>query len=171
MKTTKLLLLSLAVIFLSCSEDDEPPLPTSQGMLGTWTMTAVDYQGTSTTTVQGISTKADFTGTGKDISVVSTFNDNPNTVVTEGSYIIVLKTTSMGQTRTDEVPFQDVITNGSWTLDGRTLTIDGIVGPQKATILEQTSTALKMKMDVKQSQTSQGGSVSADIQITFTFKK
>ena len=170
MKTTKLLFLSLAVIFFSCSEDDEP-LPTSQGMVGTWTMTAVDYRGTSTTTVMGVTAKADFTGTGKDISVMSTFNENPNTVATEGSYIIVLTTTSMGQTHTDEVAFEDVITDGTWTLDGRTLTITGPIGPQKATIVEQTSTALKMSMDVKQNQTTQTGSITADIKITFTFKK
>ena len=170
MKITKLLLLSLAVILLSCGEDDEP-LPTSQGMVGTWAMTAVDYKGTSTTTVLGVSAKADFTGTGKDMNLITTFNENPNTVISEGSYIIVLKTTASGQTTTDEYPFDEVVTDGTWTLNGRALTITGPNGPEQATVLQQSSTALKMRMDVKESESSQGITVSTDIQITYTFKK
>lgn len=170
MKIAKVFLLSLAVIFLSCSDDDDPQ-PTSQGMVGTWAITAVDYKGTSTTTAQGTSIKADYTGTGKDMNVTTTFSENPNTVVSEGSYIIVLKTTMMGQTSTDEYPFDEVVTDGTWALTGNTLTITGADGPQQATILEQTSTALKMRMDVKESVTSQGITVSTDIQITYTFRK
>lgn len=170
MKTTRLLLLSLAVIFLSCSEDEEP-LPTSQGMVGTWDMTAVDYTGTSTTTMQGASMTTDYTGTGKEMNVVSTFTENPNTVLTQGSYIIVLKGTSMGQTITEEVPFDEVVTDGTWTLSGRTLTVTGLNGPEEATILEQTSTSLIMRMDVTKSVTSQDITVSSNIKITFTFKK
>lgn len=170
MKTTKLLLLSLAVIFLSCSEDEER-LPTSQGMVGTWSMTSVDYTGTSTTTMQGASLTADYTGTGKEMNVVSTFAENPNTVLTEGSYIIVVKTTMMGQTTTEEVPFDEVVSDGTWTLSGRTLTVSGPNGPEEATILEQTSTSLKMRMDVTESFTSQDITVSTELQITYTFKK
>jgi hypothetical protein len=169
MKITKLLFLGLAVVFLSCGEDD--PKPTSQGILGTWALTAVEYTGTSTTTAQGTSIKADYTGTGKDIQVTTTFNGNPNTVTTEGSYIIVLETTMMGQTSTDEFPFDDVVTDGTWTLDGSTLTITGANGPQKATILEQTSTALKMRFDFKESVSNMDVTVSTDIQITYSFKK
>jgi hypothetical protein len=169
MKTTRILLLSLTVLF-SCSEDDDPQ-PTSQGMVGAWTMTAVDYKGTSTTTTQGTSMKADYTGTGKDINVTTTFSENPNTVHTEGSYIIVVKTTMQGQTTTDEYPFDEVVTDGTWALNGRTLTITGPDGPQEATVLNQTSTALKMRMDLKESATSQDITVSTDIQITYTFTK
>lgn len=169
MKTLRILLLSLAIPF-SCSEDDDPQ-PTSQGMVGTWAVTGVDYKGTSTTTTQGVSLKADYTGTGKDMHLTTTFTENPNTVTSEGGYIIVLTTTMLGQTSTDEYPFEDVVTDGSWTLSGQTLTITGVAGPQKATILEQTSTSLKMRMDVKESISSQGTTVSTDIRITYTFTK
>ena len=99
MKITKFLLLSLTLIFLSCSEDEES-IPTSEGMVGDWAITALDYKGTTTTTAQGASIKMDFTGTGKDMDLITTFNSNPNTVTSEGSYTIVLKTTYMGQTTT-----------------------------------------------------------------------
>jgi hypothetical protein len=170
MKITKLLLFSLAIIFLSCSKDDDPK-PTSQGMVGAWAVTAVDYKGSSTTTAQGTSIKADFTGTGKDMSLTTTFHENPNTMTSTGSYTIVLKTTMMGQTTTDEYPFSDVFTDGTWTLSGNTLTITESTGSQKATILEQTSTALKMSVAVKESQTAQGITVSTDVQVIYTFKK
>ena len=170
MKITKPIFLGLAVIFLSCGEDDDP-LPTSQGMLGAWAMTAVDYTGTSTTTALGNSIKATYTGTGKDMNLTTTFVENPNTVTSEGSYIIVLKTIMQGQTSTAEYPFDGVVTDGTWTLAGNTLTVTDANGPQKATILSQTSTTFKMRMDVKENESSLGITVSADVHITYTFTK
>ncbi len=170
MKITKPFLLGLAVIFLSCGEDDDP-LPTSQGMLGAWAMTAVDYTGTSTTTALGNSIKVDYAGTGKDMNLTTTFTENPNTVTSEGNYIIVLKTTAQGQTSTAEYPFDEVVTDGTWTLTGNTLTVTDSNGAQKATILSQTSTTFKMRMDVKESESSLGITVSTDIHITYTFER
>ena len=170
MKTLKFLLLGFALILFSCSEDEEFQA-TSQGMLGTWNIATIDYSGTSVTTVQGQSLKSTFKGTGKDMDLISTFSENPNTVVTEGSYIIELETTTLGQTVTNDILFENVIVDGTWTLNGNTLTIDGAAGPQTATILEQTSTKLTMKLDVKQNLSNQGAVVSADIQVVYTFTK
>jgi hypothetical protein len=170
MKITKFLLLSLAVIFLSCSEDEDP-IPTSEGMVGHWAITALDYKGTTTTTAQGVSIKADFTGTGKDMDLITTFNSNPNTVTSEGSYTIVLKTTSMGQSTTDEYEMDETVTDGTWTLNGKTLTVTSDFGPQTATILEQTSTTLKLKAEVSENQSDQGITVSSKIEAIYTFTK
>jgi hypothetical protein len=170
MKITKLLLLSLAVIFLSCSEDEDP-IPTSEGMVGDWAITELDYKGTTTTTAQGVSIKADFTGTGKDMDLITTFNSNPNTVTSEGSYTIVLKTTSMGQSTTDEYEMDETVTDGTWTLNGKTLTVTSDFGPQTATILEQTSTTLKLKAEVSENQSDQGITVSSKIEAIYTFTK
>jgi hypothetical protein len=170
MKITKFLLLSLAVIFLSCSEDEDP-IPTSEGMVGDWAITALDYKGTTTTTAQGVSIKADFTGTGKDMDLITTFNSNPNTVTSEGSYTIVLKTTSMGQSTTDEYEMDETVTDGTWALNGKTLTVTSDFGPQTATILEQTSTTLKLKAEVSENQSDQGITVSSQIEAIYTFTK
>lgn len=169
MKLTNLLLICLAVLF-SCSDDDDP-VPTSQGMVGTWSITAVDYRGTTTTTSQGGSVKADYTGTGKDIDVTVTFNENPNTVTSEGSYVIVLKTTMQGQTTTEEYPFDEAFSDGTWTLSGNALTITDVDGPQTATILEQTKTTLKMRLDLKETETVQGITIAINVQTTFTLTK
>src|SRR5687767_5334045 len=117
MKIAKLLLLSISVILFSCGEDDEP-MPTSQAMVGSWAITAVEYKGTTTTTAQGMNLKADFTGTGKDMTLTSTFAASPNTVTTQGSYTIVLKTTMMGQTDTEEYTVDEIFSDGTWSLDG-----------------------------------------------------
>ncbi|HMG91566.1 MAG TPA: hypothetical protein VK589_16025 [Chryseolinea sp.] len=170
MKITKFLLLSLAVIFLSCSEDEDPK-PTSEGMVGNWAITALDYKGTTTTTAQGASIKADFTGTGKDMDLITTFNSTPNTVTSEGSYTIVLKTTYMGQSTTDEYEMDETVTDGTWTLSGNTLTVTNDFGPQTATILEQTSTTLKLKAEVSESESDQGITVSTKIEAIYTFTK
>jgi hypothetical protein len=170
MKITKFLLLSLAVIFLSCSEDEDP-IPTSEGMVGDWAIVALDYKGTTTTTAQGVSVKVDFTGTGKDMDLITTFNSNPNTVTSEGSYTIVLKTTYMGQTTTEEYETDETITDGTWTLNGKTLTVTSDFGPQTATILEQTSTTLKFKAEVSENETDQGITVSTKIEAIYTFTK
>jgi hypothetical protein len=170
MKITKLLLLSIAVILFSCGEDDEP-MPTSQAMVGSWAITSVDYKGSTTTTAQGMSLKADFSGTGKNMTLASTFAANPNTVTTQGSYTIVLKTTMAGQTETEEYTVDEIFSDGTWTLDGRTLTITDINGTEKATIVEQTATSLKLKMEVKETETDQGITVTTNVTALYTFTK
>jgi len=170
MKTTKLLLLGIAVILLSCSEGEDS-LPTSQGMIGTWTITEVDHKRTTTETIQGTMFIDDYAGTAKDIGVSSTFSKNPFTVTTEGNYVIVLKSTDIRQTATMEVPIEEVALDGTWTLDGRILTITGPIGPQKATVLEQTPATLKISTDVKETESGLGVTLTRRIQTVYTFKK
>ena len=92
MKITKLLLIGLAVIFFACSEDEDPKADRA-GLIGSWTVTAVDYAGTSTTSVQGVDVKANFTGKGKEMNLTATFNDNPATFTSAGDYVIEVTTT------------------------------------------------------------------------------
>src|SRR6187431_867382 len=102
MKITNIFLLSIVVLLFSCSDDDNTPLPTSEGMVVSWQVTAIDYSGTSTTTYEGESYKATYTGKGKDMDYTTTFNTDPNTVANEGSYTIELKTTMEGQSTTED---------------------------------------------------------------------
>ena len=170
MKITKFFLLSLAVIFLSCSEDEDVK-PTIEGMVGQWAITALDYKGTTTTTAQGTSIKAGFTGTGKNMDLITTFGASPNTVTSEGSYTIVLKTTYMGQSMTEEYETDETVTDGTWDLNGNTLTVTNDFGTETATVLEQTSTTLKLKAEVSESESDQGITVSTKIEAIYTFTK
>lgn len=171
MKLIKLFLLALSVFFFSCS-DDEAPMPTREGMVGTWTVTAINYKGTSTTTVMGTSIKANFTGTGKDIDLTTTFGDDPNTVTSEGSYVIVLTTTVMGQTTTEEVPFEEMIMDGTWELEGRKLIVTNDIAVQEATVTRQTSTTMEVKIKFEQSEgDDEFFSVATKFDAVFTFSR
>ena len=105
------------------------------------------------------------------MDLITTFNSTPNTVTSEGSYTIVLKTTYMGQSTTEEYDVDETVTDGTWTLNGKTLTVTSDVGPQTATILEQTSTTLKFKAEVSESESDQGITVSTKIEAIYTFVK
>lgn len=169
MKITKLLFL-IAVIFFSCSEDEDP-LPTNEGLVGTWSVTGINYKGTTTTTGSGINLKADFTGTGKEMDYTTTFNDDPNTITSEGSYVIELKTTVMGQTTTEEYPLDEVFTDGTWSLNGRTLTVTSGGETQEGIITKQTSTTLEVKIQLVEMQNDSGITVSTKLQAIYTFEK
>jgi hypothetical protein len=170
MKIAKLMLLSAAVILFSCGDDDDPT-PSIDALVGTWAITSLDYQGTSTTTMQGASIEAKFTGTGKDLDLTTTFNKNPNTVTNQGSYTIVLTTTVLGQTTTEEYTGDEVVTDGTWTLNGNKLTVTTPDGPQEATIVEQTATTMKLKIVLSETETDQGMTLTTHIEATYNLKK
>lgn len=170
MKTTKLFLLGLAVILFSCNKE-ETPNPTVEGMVGTWAITAFDYNGTTTTTVQGTSVKSTFTGKAKDLDLTTTFTANPNTVTNEGSYSIEETTTILGQTTTEEYLNEETVMDGTWTLNGNKLTVTTVDGPQEATILEQTATTLKLKVEISETESDLGITFSTQVDGTYVFKK
>jgi hypothetical protein len=172
MKITKLLFISIAVILFSCSEDDDP-IPTSEGMVGSWTVTSIDYKGTTTTTVAGITSRADFAGTGKDMDLTTSFTASPNKVTSSGTYTIVLKTTAGGTTSTDEFLFDEIVTDGTWSLSGKTMTVtmDGGAGTQEATIMSQTDTTLVMKVDIDEVDSGGGFTMTTKVSGVYTFIK
>jgi hypothetical protein len=170
MKITKLLFLSIVVILFSCSEDEDP-LPTSEGMVGTWSVTGITYKGTTTTSGNGMNVKADFTGTGKEMDFTTTFDSDPNTVTSEGSYVIELKTTVMGQSTTEDYTFNDIFTDGTWTLNGRTLSVASGGTTQEGTITKQTSTTLEVRINLDESESDSGFTVTTEVQAVYTFEK
>jgi hypothetical protein len=180
MKISKLLFLAIAVFFLSCGDDDKDPVPTGDGLAGSWTATAVDYSGTSTTKYMGETLgDATFTGTGKDMDLTLTFNENPNTYVSKGSYTIALKTTMAGMTTNEDRKIEEFMLPGTWAQDGKKLTItstaNGQTQTQEATIVEQTATTLKIQWDVvineEDYQGVEGMDLSNNTRGTYTFKR
>jgi hypothetical protein len=175
MKITNLLLLAVAVFFLSCGDDkDEDPAPTGD-LAGSWNMTAIDYNGTSTVAVMGIESKSTFTGTGKEMNLTVTFTEDPNKFTSQGDYVIALKTTTQGQTINSDFPIDGFMIDGTWSLNGKTLTIEGDGRKQEATIIEQTATTLKMKWDYTQTTTNTDAGfevvTSSDVKGTYTFTR
>jgi len=167
---TKLLLLSFAVILFSCSKDDDP-MPTSDGLLGTWSLTSLTYSGMTTTSASGMTIDADFTGRGKDMDFTTTFQANPNTVTSSGSYTIELTTTVMGSSTTDDYEFDEALSDGTWELKGNKLIITSGSDSQEGIITNQTSTSLEVTVDIDQTEHGPGYTVTQEVHAVYTFSK
>jgi hypothetical protein len=171
MKIAKLFLLGLAVILFSCGKDDDPA-PTADGLIGAWSITALEYGGSTITTVSGITITSDFTGVGKDMNMTVTFNQNPNTVTSQGSYTIALTTVTLGQSLTEDVMFNGFFGDGTWVLKDKTLTVTSAGVAQEATIISQTSTKLVIAIDTEQTQDLGGaGSIVTKVKGSYTLTK
>ncbi len=168
MKIAKLVLLSIALVLFSCGKEDDPK-PTADGLIGTWSITALDYEGSTTTTILGTSITSSFTGVAKDLDMTVTFNENPNTVTSQGSYTISITTTTLGQSVTEDFTFDDFFDDGTWALNGQTLTVTSSGVVQEATIISQTSTTLVLGIDSEETQDLAGvGSITTSIQGAYT---
>jgi len=171
MKITKLFLIAISALLFSCGSDDEAPLPTAEGMIGTWDVTDIDYSGTTTTSYMGQSIKARFTGHGKEIDYTTTFSSSPNTVVSEGSYLIELTTTIGGESETETYEFDEALMDGTWELDGRKVIITNDGQEQEGTITKQSETELEVRVDLEQSMTDSGITVKTKVKAVYKFEK
>jgi hypothetical protein len=170
MKITKLLLLSLAVVLFSCSEEDDPK--PEDGLIGAWSVTALNYEGTTISTVLSTSIISTFTGVAKNMAMTVTFKQNPNIVTSEGSYTIALTTTTLGQSITEDFTFTDFISDGTWSLNDKKITVTNAGVTQEATIVSQTSTTLVLALETEQSQDLAGvGSVTTNVEGVYTLTK
>ncbi|WAC02634.1 hypothetical protein N7U66_02810 [Lacinutrix neustonica] len=118
MKKLNVLLIALFLVLSACTSDDDTtdaPIA-SESILGTWIGQDVDYTGASTTTGQGQSINSTFVGEAYDVDYTLTFTEDPNQVVSNGSYSIELTTTTLGQTQTNTVENLEFLGNGSWSL-------------------------------------------------------
>ena len=115
----------IAFNFLSCSDSVDNFDVLKEDLLGEWTMTAVNYSGTSTSTLQqGNPVEVFISGEGKNINSEMTFTDNPKRVFTSGSYELELTATSLGFSDTETLSINDFQEEASWSLDGNILTVD-----------------------------------------------
>lgn len=168
MKITRYLFVSLGVILLACHNEKDP----EPSLAGAWAITAVDYKETASVTVEGVTQKAEFTGIGKNFTLTTTFRTNPNTVTNEGSYMLELKTSMMGQPATLEETVDETVWPGTWTLDGTKLTVVSGDDQQNGTILELTGTTLKLKIEMSWSEEPiPGGVLLYEVVRTYTFKR
>jgi hypothetical protein len=101
-----------------------------------------------------------------------TFNQNPNKVTSQGSYTIALTTVTLGQSLTEDVTFTDFFGDGTWALNGKTLTVTNAGVAQEATIVSQTSTKLVIAIDTEQTQDLGGaGSIVTKVKGSYTLTK
>lgn len=183
---TQLLILCVAILFASCSSDDENSNENdiTGDLVGTWGIVSLEYSGITTTKIDGDDLIINFDGIAKNIDYTIKFSENPNEFEAEGSYDIELTTTFFGITDTQTIPVDDGSGTGTYSLgsNGDTITIDGALvniedgmtmtsGMENvSTITELTDTSLIITQESNQVMVENGitSSASTNSQIVFT---
>tara|TARA_B100001109_G_scaffold224531_1_gene197499 strand:- start:5243 stop:5863 length:621 start_codon:yes stop_codon:yes gene_type:complete len=91
-------------------------------LVGNWKMVSLDYTGTSSNTVGGTTLVSNFSGLGKNFTYLITFNNNPKTYTTRGGYVVELTTAIDTTSFTQDVQISDVVSSGTWSLNGNFMT-------------------------------------------------
>lgn len=142
MKKLIVLFSALTLILTSCSSDDDSTSDINADIVGTWVGTEMVYEGTSETEIYGLPIEIDFTGEAYDISTKLIFSENPNTLVSEGSYSIKLEYEQNGITETQVVEDQSFLASGTWELNGDTLIVEDVNDSFEAKVYELTDDKL-----------------------------
>lgn len=172
----------ITISLISCNTDDDSGSETTGDLVGDYEMVSFSYEGTTTTTLEGQSAEADFSGIGQNIDYTIEFTENPNEFATAGSYDIELSTTVAGQTTTMVQPINDASSNGTYTRTGNTLTLEGTllstgntIGGNatagEATISELTDTTLILVQETSQEQTINGATISISLTAESVFTR
>ncbi|RED45490.1 hypothetical protein DFQ10_102363 [Winogradskyella eximia] len=143
-KLSLLFLLCISIAVLSCSSDDSDSTPeiSEEAVLGTWIGVDVNYTSTSTINLGGESFVTTTVGEGYDVDYTITFNENPQTFLSEGSYSAELTVTSFGQTQVQNVENYEFGINGEWSLVGNQLSITNDEGEDAIYTIEFLSNGL-----------------------------
>ncbi|CAH8283137.1 lipocalin-like protein [Mariniflexile fucanivorans] len=167
MKKITILFIALALALSSCSSDDS--LDISGDLVGTWIGVDVDYTGSTETTVSGEKIKATFVGEAYDVDYSLVFTENPNEVVSDGSYSVKLTTKYNGETEVSNTENLTFLSSGSWNKSGNKLTIEDDNETTTATILELTDTTLKIAISQTENISEQGLTFKYDVKVIATY--
>lgn len=141
-------------VFISCDKDDEGTH--AENILGAWRMTDIHSEnGEATITIQGLPITMDYASEGNSYNNTITFTENPDELISAGSY--VLKTTI--ETPGAPTIFEETVnTSGTepWSINGDTLTQTIAGQTSKWEILELNKTILRLKQNAEFSSDEQG---------------
>lgn len=168
MKKFSLLFIVLTFILTSCSTDDSSSI-ISGDIVGTWIGSSIDYSGDTTTTVDGVTIVADFVGEAYDMDYTVTFSENPNEVVSEGSYSLKLTYTALGQTSVENLENIEFLEGGTWEQNNAILILTAEGESANYVIEELTENKLVISVSVDEDLSEQGISVMTSIEAKMTF--
>jgi hypothetical protein len=175
MKKLSLLFIAFTFVLTSCSSDDGDSSgngDVSGDIVGTWIGVDVDYSGSTVTQIPGApDLVADFVGEAYDVDYTLTFSENPNELVSEGSYSIELTTTTLGQSQTDNVEDLEFLSDGTWDKVGDQLTVVSNGETSTGTIVELTDTSLIVEIDQVQDISQQGFVINTTVNVITTFTR
>lgn len=170
MKKINLLLIALIFIISSCSTEDDSPEILSN-ILGDWNAVSIQYSAETTTAVSGQSITNNSVGEGYDINIIVTFNESPNTVVSQGYYNVHLTSTVLGQTYTQDVVGPEFFQDGSWELNGNKLIVTAQGETSEATIEKLTDSELELYIDTTEDLPEQGATIISKIKARYKFTR
>jgi hypothetical protein len=151
-------------VISSCGEDDDAVLDPAT-IIGTWSLTDVDYNAVLDSAVTTVAYDTVFglpydsliyeqleyiiiNGTGDNMNATITFSENPNTSGTTGTFDINAVSTSMGQTTNTTFLDNILNVNGTWSRSSDDIIIrDGISFVNAFKLVEVTATALKLSYE------------------------
>lgn len=170
MKKLNTLFLVFTLIFASCSSDDGTP-EISGDIVGIWEMVDYDYSGTTVTQAQGQTLSANFVGEAYDIDYTLTFEENPNKVISEGSFSLELTTTVAGQTSTQNIEALDVLESGTWEIiNGELVTVTSN-GEGKMKIEQLTESTLVLSIEEELDLSQSGASIISTVNAIVIMEK
>ncbi|TNJ46411.1 lipocalin family protein [Tamlana fucoidanivorans] len=169
----KLIILSLILfVTFSCSKDSESEnSKISASIIGVWQGTGMTYDGTVESSESGQTIKADFTGEGFNMNNTLTFNENPNTLVSKGSYGLKLTYTINGFTTTEEINETNFIEDGTWSLEGDQLFVTNNGETTIMKILELSNHKLIISFSETEVIEEEGVIATTNFKGTFVFKR
>lgn len=173
MNFTKFFILFIGLSVLASCSDDDTNNSNNVSVVGNWLVTGIDYGGTSSIEVPGedIITSV-FTGTGTDMDLEITFDDNPNNYSTSGDYSVLLDVNTQGITQQQTWTNQGFIGDGTWDRSGNTLTITDSSGQENVTTIQTLNeTTLVIEWAFINTFTQNGAIFVQDVQGTYTFER
>ena len=166
------LVTSCALIFTSCSKDDDGVNASDSEIIGAWNLTAFeanDGRVEIITEDQTVVSELDILG--KDFDATITFAEDPKTVTSEGTFNATVTTTTMGQTETEEQEGDKFFENKPWSLEGSVLTIGSGEEEQSFTITSLTESRMDLRYVLDETDTVLGFIYSTNLTYTMTLSK
>ncbi|WP_196891555.1 hypothetical protein [Aureivirga marina] len=125
-------------------------------LVGNWELVSIDYTGTGTSTVAGITQNFSYVGETVETDVTLTMTENPNNYESSGTVLIQLSTSLSGGTPFIQNSSASFEASGNWELlEDNILSMEGMTsltngesqseGAGTVTILELTETTFKVK--------------------------
>ena len=190
-------LLFSTVALLGCSESDESVSYNENDLIGKWKLVDFNYSGELKLKSGGISSgDLSFIGVSKKIDITTTFSQNPNKVVSEGSYSLDISVNQNGEDSSKTYDLKDINNQAEWELNGDNLNVKNgklidinldldvtiIVGDNDglglfeldlstAKVIELTDNSLKLKGSFEQEITKNGVTFVVKIDTSIYFSK
>lgn len=139
-----------AMTLTSCSSDDDSDTTpeTNSDLVGTWEITDLNYQGSSTTSFQGQEISLDFSGQSISFQDAQVVFNADNTYESSGSATIEFTVETMGQSQTQELSTESGLETGTWEINGQQLLLTPSGQDQQVSDIDVfTDSDLKISID------------------------